>query len=65
MCPGRFRNARYCCRIESVLRRRGVLRDDFGNAIEDVVSPAAAKVMNMNWGMPVQKDAFLLWLGEV
>ena len=24
-----------------------------------------AKVMNLNWGMPVRKDGFLLWLGEL
>jgi hypothetical protein len=41
------------------------LRDYFGDVIEDVLAPAPAKVMNMNWGMPVQKDAFLMWLGEM
>ena len=46
-------------------QRLGILRDYFGNIIEEVTAPAAAKVFNMNWGMPVQKDAFLLWLGEV
>jgi predicted deacylase len=46
-------------------QRLGLLRDYFGNVIEEVVAPASAKVMNMNWGMPVQKDGFLLWLGEV
>ncbi len=46
-------------------QRLGILRDDFGNVVEAITAPAAAKVMNMNWGMPVQKDAFLLWLGEV
>lgn len=46
-------------------QRLGILRDYFGNTIEEVTAPAAAKVMNMNWGMPVQKDGFLLWLGEV
>lgn len=46
-------------------QRLGILRDDFGNVIEVITARAAAKVMNMNWGMPVQKDAFLLWLGEV
>jgi predicted deacylase len=43
----------------------GVVRDYFGNLIEEIRAPAAAKVMNMNWGMPVRKDGFLLWLGEV
>lgn len=46
-------------------QRLGVVRDYFGNTVEEVVAPAAAKVMNMNWGMPVEKDGFLLWLGEV
>jgi uncharacterized protein len=46
-------------------QRLGMLRDYFGNVVDEVVAPAAAKVMNMNWGMPVQKDAFLLWLGEM
>lgn len=53
------------CQDVAAGQRLGILRDDFGAVIEEVVSPAAAKVMNMNWGMPVQKDAFLLWLGEV
>ena len=53
------------CQDVSAGQRLGILRDDFGNVIEEVTAPAAAKVMNMNWGMPVQKDAFLLWLGEV
>lgn len=43
----------------------GVLRDYFGNVLQDVRAPAPAKVMNMNWGMPVKKDAFLLWLGQI
>ena len=46
-------------------QRLGVVRDYFGNLIEEIHAPAAAKVMNMNWGMPVRKDGFLLWLGEV
>ena len=45
--------------------RLGVVRDYFGNELQDVRAPAAAKVMNMNWGMPVKKDAFLLWLGQI
>jgi predicted deacylase len=43
----------------------GEVRDYFGNLIQNVKAPAAAKVMNMNWGMPVKKDAFLLWLGTI
>jgi uncharacterized protein len=43
----------------------GVVRDYFGNQIQSVTAPAAAKVMNMNWGMPVKKGAFLLWLGVI
>jgi predicted deacylase len=45
-------------------QRLGLVRDYFGATLHDVVSPADARVMNMNWGMPVQKDAFLLWLAE-
>lgn len=43
----------------------GVVRDYFGNVLQQVLAPAPAKVMNMNWGMPVKKDAFLLWLGQI
>lgn len=43
----------------------GVVRDYFGTLLQDVKAPAAAKVMNMNWGMPVKKGGFLLWLGEI
>jgi predicted deacylase len=43
----------------------GLVRDYFGTVLQEVRAPAAAKVMNMNWGMPVQKDGFLLWLGVV
>ncbi len=43
--------------------RLGVVRDYFGKVLQLVEAPAAAKVMNMNVGMPVKKDAFLLWLG--
>ena len=46
-------------------QRLGVVRDYFGNILQVVEAPAAAKVMNMNVGMPVKKDGFLLWLGEV
>jgi uncharacterized protein len=53
------------CQDVAAGQRLGILRDYFGNTIEEVTAPAAAKVFNMNWGMPVQKDAFLLWLGEV
>jgi predicted deacylase len=43
----------------------GVVRDYFGNLIQTVTAPAPSKVMNMNWGMPVRKGAFLLWLGVI
>jgi hypothetical protein len=43
----------------------GVVRDYFGRVLQTVVAPAASKVMNMNWGMPVKKGAFLLWLGVI
>lgn len=43
----------------------GVVRDYFGNILEEITAPGAGKVMNMNIGMPVQKEGFLLWLGEV
>ncbi len=43
----------------------GVVRDYFGNTLESIHSPATSKVMNMNYGMPVKKDGFLLWLGEI
>ena len=46
-------------------QRIGVVRDYFGNMLQEVVVPASAKVTNLNWGMPVQQDGFLLWLGEV
>jgi hypothetical protein len=43
----------------------GIVRDYFGDILQVVQAPASAKVMNMNWGMPVRKDAFLLWLGVI
>ncbi|MBM6596303.1 succinylglutamate desuccinylase/aspartoacylase family protein [Microvirga pudoricolor] len=43
----------------------GVVRDYFGELLQTVTAPAAGKVMNMNWGMPVKKGAFLLWLGVI
>lgn len=43
----------------------GVVRDYFGEILQVVRAPAASKVMNMNWGMPVKKDGFLLWLGVI
>ncbi len=46
-------------------QRLGVVRDYFGNTLQIVEAPADAKVMNMNVGMPVKKEGFLLWLGEV
>jgi uncharacterized protein len=45
-------------------QRLGIVRDYFGNVLQEVVSPADAKVMNLNVGMPVKKDAFLLWLAQ-
>jgi predicted deacylase len=45
-------------------QRLGTVRDYFGNPLQDVTAPAAARVMNMNVGMPVQQDGFLLWLGD-
>ena len=46
-------------------QRLGLVRDYFGNVLQEVIAPADAKVMNINWGMPVKKDGFLLWLGQV
>lgn len=46
-------------------QKLGEVKDYFGNKIQDVLAPAAAKVMNMNWGMPVKKAGFLLWLGVI
>lgn len=43
----------------------GVVRDYFGNLLQEVRAPSDAKVMNLNWGMPVKKGGFLLWLGVV
>ena len=45
-------------------QRLGLLRDYFGNVLEEVISPANAKVMNMNSGMPVKKGDKHLWLAE-
>jgi predicted deacylase len=45
-------------------QRLGLLRDYFGNVLEEVISPANAKVMNMNSGMPVKKGRKHLWLAE-
>ena len=45
-------------------QRLGIVRDYFGNVLQEVTSPADAKVMNLNVGMPVKKDAFLLWLAQ-
>lgn len=41
----------------------GIVRDYFGKTIQEIVAPVDAKVMNINWGMPVKKGGFLLWLG--
>ncbi len=46
-------------------QRLGVVRDYFGNILQEVIAPASAKVMNMNVGMPVKKEGFLLWLGVI
>jgi uncharacterized protein len=46
-------------------QRLGVVRDYFGNIIQEVIAPESAKVMNMNVGMPVKKESFLLWLGVI
>ena len=46
-------------------QRLGVVRDYFGNVLQEVIAPADAKVMNINCGMPVKEKGFLLWLGEV
>ncbi len=46
-------------------QRLGLVRDYFGKVLQEVIAPAEAKVMAMNWGMPVKKDGFLLWLGQV
>jgi predicted deacylase len=43
----------------------GVVLDYFGNILQDVTAPAAAKVMNLNVGMPVKRNEFLLWLGVI
>ncbi|MGQ9584518.1 MAG: succinylglutamate desuccinylase/aspartoacylase family protein [Anaerolineae bacterium] len=46
-------------------QRLGMVRDYFGNVLQEVYSPADAKVMNLNRGMPVKEKGFLMWLGEV
>ena len=46
-------------------QRLGVVRDYFGSTLQIVEAPADAKVMSMSVGMPVKKDGYLLWLGEV
>ncbi len=46
-------------------QRLGVVRDYFGNTLQIVEAPADARVMSMSVGMPVKKDGYLLWLGEV
>ncbi len=43
----------------------GEVRDFFGNVLQRVEAPDAAKVMNMNIGMPVKKDGFLIWIGQL
>jgi len=63
--PGLFFPEVDICQDVTAGQRLGVVRDYFGNVVHEVVAPAAAKVMNLNCGMPVEKDGFLLWLGEV
>jgi predicted deacylase len=46
-------------------QRLGVVRDYFGNTIQEVTAPESAKVMNLNCGMPVKKSGFLIWLGVI
>ena len=46
-------------------QRLGLVRDYFGQVLQEVIAPADARVMNMNWGMPAKKNGFLLWLGVV
>jgi len=46
-------------------QRLGVVRDYFGNTIQEVTAPESAKVMNLNCGMPVKKSGFLAWLGVI
>ena len=53
------------CQDVSKGQHLGLVRDYFGTVIQELVAPADAKVMNMNRGMPVKRDGFLLWLGEV
>ena len=43
----------------------GEVRDYFGEVLQTVQAPGDAKVMNMNIGMLVKKDAFLIWLGQL
>lgn len=46
-------------------QRLGEVRDYFGNVLQELISPADAKVMNLNLGLPVRKGGFLVWLGEI
>lgn len=46
-------------------QRLGLVRDYFGNVIQEVTAPADAKVMNTNVSMSVKKNGFLLWLGVI
>ncbi len=43
----------------------GEVRDYFGNVLQTVEAPEDATVMNMNIGMPVKEDGFLIWLGQL
>ncbi len=42
----------------------GEVKDFFGDVLQRVEAPDDATVMNMNIGMPVKKDGFLIWLGQ-
>jgi hypothetical protein len=42
-----------------------MVRDYFGSVLQVVEAPADMKVMSINVSMPVKKDGYLLWLGEV
>jgi uncharacterized protein len=45
--------------------RLGLVRDYFGTVLQTVTAPEEAVVMNLNVGMPVKKDGFLVWMGQM
>ena len=53
------------CQYVTAGQRIGVVRDYFGSVLQVVEAPADMKVMSINVSMPVKKDGYLLWLGEV